>query len=652
MMDLYDVQLTDFGSFAAATLPLHRQGLIFLGGTNLDTESSQSNGSGKSTLLKALGWGLWGQSIDGEAGDRVIRRGATRATVRVRMFEQPEQYWTVERARTKGAPKLQLIQPDGKPFSGSRDALQHKINEMVGLDFLAFKNTVMYGQNDSARFADPRTKDVDRKEMLHKILRTDILKQCHERVREKRTELKRSLDEIERAAEGYQWRIDEHDLNELESQREEWENDRERQVDSLKVKVQGLKQKAQELLAGQPEDTEETDTDALEAKAEELRAKITESDGAEEQIDKLDLDLDELERRRDKAHRMESQHRATVAAKTEALEALDGEVCPVCSTPLTSEHVQEHRRELSEALQEASVKAAKCTEQIENHHNAMASIQKMRKRYRSAAAEASECLRRLNAINQRISAARLRRERLEQEQQRRVGEAKHAVAMAKEHVEQIKRIMACENPFDGALATAKAKIEEYQAELMKLRSQSVLVSQDLAHHEFWVRGFSGQGLSSFILDEVMPYITDRANHYLETLADGDITMRFATQRELKSAKGEYRDEIDIQWDVEGLEDNYPPSGGQLKKMEVATDLALMDLVATREGGHVDLLMLDEVLDGLDAEGCQRVLTLLQSLRAERGTIFVISHEAEVGEVFEHTAWVTKEGGVSRLEVRM
>jgi ABC-type dipeptide/oligopeptide/nickel transport system ATPase component len=177
---------------------------------------------------------------------------------------------------------------------------------------------------------------------------------------------------------------------------------------------------------------------------------------------------------------------------------------------------------------------------------------------------------------------------------------------------------------------------------------SIAKAGDLAHMEFWQRGFGNQGLPSFVLDSVMPYITERANHYLETLADGDIKMNFSTQRELKRAKGEMRDEISITWEIEGLEDSYPPSGGQLKKMEIATDLALMDLVATREGGSVDLLMMDEVLDGLDPEGRQRVLHLLHELRAKRGSIFVISHDAEVAEIFEKSIIVVKDGGKSSL----
>jgi DNA repair exonuclease SbcCD ATPase subunit len=147
----------------------------------------------------------------------------------------------------------------------------------------------------------------------------------------------------------------------------------------------------------------------------------------------------------------------------------------------------------------------------------------------------------------------------------------------------------------------------------------------------------------------MPYLTERANHYLETLADGDILMEFTTQRELKSDKGALRDEIAINWTIEGIA-GYPPSGGQQRKMEVATDLALMDLAEAREGSGLSMFMADEILDGLDAEGTERVMSLLQDLRARRSTVFVISHASSMHELFERQFTVVKEDGVSRLEI--
>ena len=86
-------------------------------------------------------------------------------------------------------------------------------------------------------------------------------------------------------------------------------------------------------------------------------------------------------------------------------------------------------------------------------------------------------------------------------------------------------------------------------------------------------------------------------------------------------------------------------------MEIATDLALMDLTETREGAGLDLFIADEILDGLDGEGTARVLKLLHELRARRGSVFVISHQASMAEIFEKSIRVVKDGGISTLRVK-
>ena len=69
-------------------------------------------------------------------------------------------------------------------------------------------------------------------------------------------------------------------------------------------------------------------------------------------------------------------------------------------------------------------------------------------------------------------------------------------------------------------------------------------------------------------------------------------------------------------------------------------LALVDLAESREG-DLGLIMMDEVLDGLDAEGVARVLRLLRELRTKRSSIFVVTHEPGLAEAFERGLLITK-----------
>jgi DNA repair exonuclease SbcCD ATPase subunit len=215
----------------------------------------------------------------------------------------------------------------------------------------------------------------------------------------------------------------------------------------------------------------------------------------------------------------------------------------------------------------------------------------------------------------------------------------------KDEAEKLKKK---KNPYVEALESAKNKIKKLKR-IRKAKKEEISdLRKQLSSLEFWVKGFGPTGIPSFALDSIMPFITKRANYYLKQLSDGDISINFSTQRELKSSSGEFRDEIGITWMIEGIE-NYPPSGGQWKKMEIATNFALMDLVTTREGSHVNILCLDECLDGLDQEGRQRVVSMLHRLRKRKESIFVISHHVDMAEIFERSVMAIKEDGVSRLE---
>ena len=87
-------------------------------------------------------------------------------------------------------------------------------------------------------------------------------------------------------------------------------------------------------------------------------------------------------------------------------------------------------------------------------------------------------------------------------------------------------------------------------------------------------------------------------------------------------------------------------------MEIASDLALMDVGDEYSGcGGLSLLALDEMLDGVDAVGRDRLVQLLTRLRRSRGSIFVVSHE-EISDAFERSIMVVKKNGVSALELNL
>ncbi len=783
-MNILSARIKDFGCIPHAELELNDQGLVYVTGINLDTDAADSNGGGKSTLFKAISWCLYGETVDELRGDAVIRRGAKKAEVEIDLGDTEPEY-TVKRTRSKGKPKLELLKKNGNPLEFSKDEIQKHIEKWVGLDFKSFKNSVLYGQGDAARFASPRTRDSERKDMLHRIMSTEILQSCHAIALERRRGLRDKLQKNEHGQERIRDRLEEIDLEGLQENEAAWESaqmarikicrdEAARLLESAKKQqeaasgVDGFERGLERLEAERDEAAGSEAASAqeiealthaldlsreewsktnqeligLKAKGEQITEQIADAELSAGNVVELSEELAQGEIEQRELEEAVAVCDAEIASLEDTLEVnggeavavgddlasaraeakrcddelgrLDGDRCPTCTTPLAEGVAAEYISQLSQDYENCEgliaklyVGQAKLIQRIDDVRKALNTARKKTRQLHAGSevlvervgglkvslTTAKDAAKQLDKLRDELKSSKgrsevlrvalgelefvgeERREALEategkaklwlQAECKRVeemSEVREALAMARaaaesagelkdlcrREMERLQEATDEENSWGTQLDEARGKHEKHTAQLAVLNEERKRLERDCAHTEFWVRGFGNEGLPSFILDSVVPYITERTNHYLGTLTDGDISMAFYTQRALKSRDG-VKDEITIDWDIEG-QGRVPPSGGQLRKMEISTDLALMDLVATREGVQLDLVLLDEVLDGLDREGRSRVLELLGELRRRRGSVFVISHESDLAEAFEREIRVTKQGGCATVEV--
>jgi len=169
---------------------------------------------------------------------------------------------------------------------------------------------------------------------------------------------------------------------------------------------------------------------------------------------------------------------------------------------------------------------------------------------------------------------------------------------------------------------------------------------DLLLHKAAVDVFGPAGVRAQILDTVTPYLNERTAIYLGTLSDGNITANWQTLT--RTAKGELKEKFTI--DVTsstGGEGFKALSGGEKRKVRLATAFALSDLVASRATKPLPVSFYDEVDDSIDATGLERLMEVLEVKARERGTLFVISHN-DISGYIRNTITVCKKDGYASI----
>lgn len=596
MIELGDLELTDLGPLKKVELCLRRQGLVLLRGENRDTTAADSNGVGKSWVIKGLEWCWFGDTTDDERTDEVIRRGTMKATARTTIHEPSGKVWDIIRTRTKSGGKLE-IKEDGLPCTGAimKDS-QASINRILGMDFQTFRNTVVFGQGDVARFAAYKASESERKSVLKNILRATVVDKAAKHISEKArlAEMrKQTLQRLVEIAKARQPGLStEHLDNEIKTLKER------KATASKEFKninhLNKLVAEVTELLASYA--AKRTSLVAEKAKRQALL-----NDGI-----KLKGELHA------------EQYKASETAKQLGL-FKDGK-CPLCTTPASGTHVKQHLAALNN-------KAAAVATQI-------ARLEAESKQKADAAAA---CTADIQALESEVADEQQWKDRLTE-----LSGDLRAIEQAKETVAQVETdLVNKQAQRSGAIKSLKAlngEIKQHETELEA-------IEDELLHYSFWQRGFGNQGLPSYVIDTVVPELNLKSNFWLNILTDGDIQLEFDTQSKLKS--GELRDKFAMKLSIEGVEGTRP-SSGQGQKIMIATSLGLADVVAEQENATLDLMCLDEILDGLDSKGKARIADLLVELRKKRSTILVVSHDSEVTQMFEKVITLVKDGGATMV----
>jgi len=159
--------------------------------------------------------------------------------------------------------------------------------------------------------------------------------------------------------------------------------------------------------------------------------------------------------------------------------------------------------------------------------------------------------------------------------------------------------------------------------------------------------FSKKGIQALIIENTIPEIEEEANSLLHRLTNGQMSLRFVTQKDQR--KGGVVETLDLLIaDGDGDRKYELFSGGEAFRINFAVRIALSKLLARRSGARLETLVVDEGFGTQDEEGKERLIEAISAIQNDFKKIIVITHLEDLKEIFPARIEVVKKRGVGSV----
>lgn len=629
----------NFMSFKELEYTLPSSGLYFIGGQIDGGSISNSNRAGKSAFIEALCFAIFGQTLRGIGKDEVVNWGAGKDCMTAVEFEDDlgENYSILRfRNDSENGNNLLFSKDSAGDITGSSAAeTQKAIDKAVGLNWLTFSTAVIFG-SQAIRFSE--AKPSEKAEILDEIMMFHLWLEAQERVKIDLKNIKESIQKFQNDYGAVSAAKNEYEeqlkvINEkIEIAKPEWEKAMENvkelieRMEMAKIKMGKTKEAA----------------DKIKAEIEELKAdtrKLSEITG-----DTIRQRDEALKGFADKSSKM---HLALHIAEKEYSEinewlsvadalSLDKR-CSYCGQLITAESVDKCKKHYQERAKELGDEIEKLREIWDRAKKDEAEASKSWDE-KIAKAQKTE-----DEIQEVIETHRLDYE----EKMGKIRDITYNIESINKDICFAKtRMKEQRQALEESKRSSEAKIKEYDETLKIIKGKMQGSEEEIKYLEFWIEGFSGRGIKSLLLDEILPQLNNKVAYYATALLDNEIGIEFDTEKLLKS--GETRNKFDIKVIQGNRELSYFNfSGGEKQRVDVAILLALQSVIFERSAGSCNLSIWDEVFERLDSVGVERVVSLLTEEAANKA-IFVISHQNELRDYFQNFVLIRNKNGISQL----
>lgn len=641
--------INNFLVIGDAEVDLHNCGLTLIEGRNEDDESANSNGAGKSSLVDALCWCLYGVTGRGVSGDAVINKKAKKeCVVGVEVWTEGLNCYYIERGRKSSRIGNNLIVQhiivDGNDVGSGCELTkttvadtQAVVNDLLGCSYEIFTSSIYAVQEKMPDL--PALTDKNLKTLIEEAAGIDKLQRASEIAHAKYQDCVRLTTETQGKIENL--------TSELSNNKKLLDDvvyERETHIRNATLeRAQQLRYK--DLLESELRKASALPVEAVEAiekKKAEIQAKIDEysfieAKGAEKQ--RLAMSAQSHCVMTKKEIEKEKEKIADLNKEINNLEAKIGTHCSECGKVYQAEDLETAKKAIETQI---ANKTKEVLKQIEDFKNQVAEAKVLAKDaedFKKSVPSVTKLMSAMNELNDRL--------KKNQDVQFQIDTQKRELQNLNKLIEAAEEVtVKGETPYNKTIKTLEESIAKLEKDKKERESEHEKYAEQQKIAEAVDELYSRKGIRAHILDTVTPFLNERTAFYLNTLSDGEITATWQTLT--KTAKGDFKEKfsIDVQ-SVKGANCFAGLSGGEKRKVRVATSMALQDLVASRAKKPIDLYIADEVDHALDASGLERMMSILEEKAKQFGTALVISHNS-LRDWIDNSIVVTKRDGISTV----
>ncbi|HEU5423691.1 MAG TPA: SMC family ATPase, partial [Nitrolancea sp.] len=191
------------------------------------------------------------------------------------------------------------------------------------------------------------------------------------------------------------------------------------------------------------------------------------------------------------------------------------------------------------------------------------------------------------------------------------------------------------------------KLEEEREQRLTERGRTV---EEKALYDELTLAFGKRGIQAMVIENIVPELQDEANAILDKMPGNTMRIEFQTQRQALSGDSTIETLDIIIGDEAGRRPYELYSGGEAFRANFAIRVALSTLLARRAGARLQTLVIDEGFGTQDSRGRDGLIEAIHAIEDDFAMILVITHIAELKDLFPTRIDVVKTGDGSLVSV--